>query len=184
MNIRRNVDYTDMYEAIDNAMAKELRQIELYYEIGKAIGCREEKGAAVAAAEYLQKTYPGIQGFSPRTVRRMRDFYLLYADNTKLLSKAMKLGWTQNLVLMDADLTEEERRWYIDSALQNGWSKSDLFQMIAKEAFLVARRSTTIKKRVKKRLRNLSKLFYSIAVDRIEGQCVFKSQICTVHMKC
>lgn len=164
MNIRRNVDYTDMYEAIDNAMAKELCQIELYYEIGKAIGCREEKGAAVAAAEYLQKTYPGIQGFSPRTVRRMRDFYLLYADNTKLLSKAMKLGWTQSLVLMDADLTEEERRWYIEATLKFGWSKSELIKKIESKEI-----QTTLAKSTKVRIKKRLSMLVCIINEYIEG---------------
>ena len=44
------------------------------YAIGKAISQRPEKGAAVAAAEFLQAKFPDRTGFSPRNVRRMRDF--------------------------------------------------------------------------------------------------------------
>jgi len=40
--------------------------------IGKAIGQRPEKGAAIAAAEVLQTNVPGRAGFSPRNVRQMR----------------------------------------------------------------------------------------------------------------
>ena len=50
MNIRKSVDYNEMYEALDNAMEKNLSQVELYFEIGRAVCQRTEKGAAVAAA--------------------------------------------------------------------------------------------------------------------------------------
>ena len=40
--------------------------------IGKAIGQRPEKGAAIAAAEFLQTNFPDRTGFSPRNVRKMR----------------------------------------------------------------------------------------------------------------
>ena len=40
--------------------------------IGKAIGQRPEKGAAIAAAEFLQANFPDRTGFSPRNVRQMR----------------------------------------------------------------------------------------------------------------
>ena len=66
MNIRKNIDYTEMYTALDFAMeAAGKQQMELYCEIGKAVSQRTEKGAAVAAAEYLAKKYPDVQGFSP-----------------------------------------------------------------------------------------------------------------------
>ena len=37
MNIRKNIDYSEMYKALDDLMAKELTQMELYCEIGKAV---------------------------------------------------------------------------------------------------------------------------------------------------
>jgi len=48
--------------------------------IGKAIGQRPEKGAAIAAAEFLQTNFPDRTGFSPRNVRQMRDFYRTYEN--------------------------------------------------------------------------------------------------------
>ena len=49
--------------------------MERYYEIGRPVSDRPEKGSAVAAAEYLTGTYPDVSGFSPRNIRRMREFY-------------------------------------------------------------------------------------------------------------
>lgn len=134
MNIRKNIDYIDMYEALDRAMAEELSQVELYYEIGKAVCQRTEKGAAVAAALYLSEQYPDAQGFSPRNLRRMRDFYRTYEDQPTLLSLAIQLGWTQNVVILEANLTMELREWYLKAAKQFGWTKMDLTEKIAAHA--------------------------------------------------
>ena len=130
MNIRKNIDYTDMYAALDSAMEKNLSQVELYFEIGKAVCQRTEKGAAVAAAAYLREQYPDIQGFSPRNLRRMRDFYRAYEDHPDLLTLALQLGWTQNVVILEADLSIELREWYMKAAKQFGWSKIALIENI------------------------------------------------------
>lgn len=134
MNIRKNIDYSEMYESLDKLLAKELPQMELYCEIGKAVCRRTEKGAAVMASEYLNKKYPDVKGFSPRSLRRMRDFYRTYENHPALLSRAMQLGWIQNVVIMEAELSMELREWYINAAKQFGWSKTELIANIATNA--------------------------------------------------
>lgn len=134
MNIRKNIDYTDMYAALDSAMEKNLSQVKLYYEIGKAVCQRTEKGAAVAAAAYLSEQYPDIQGFSPRNLRRMRVFCRTYEDQSELLPLALRLGWTQNVVIMEADLSVELRGWYLMAASQFDWSKAELMEKITTNA--------------------------------------------------
>ena len=136
MNIRKNIDYSEMYAAIDSAMAAETVQMELYVRIGQAVCRRTEKGAAVAAAEYLSKRYPDVRGFSPRNLRRMRDFCRTYENHPVLLSLAMNLSWTQNVVILEADLTMELREWYLRAARQFGWSKTELTARIADQAHL------------------------------------------------
>lgn len=136
MNIRKNIDYTEMYEALDELMTRQLPQMELYCGIGKVVCRRTEKGAAVMASEYLNQHYPDVKGFSPRSLRRMRDFYRTYEDHPALLSRAMKLGWTLNVVIMEADLTMDLREWYMKAAEQFGWSKSELISGIAKSIHL------------------------------------------------
>ena len=135
MNTRKNIDYSEMYEALDYLMAKELPQMEMYCEIGKAVCRRTEKGAAVMASEYLNKCYPDVKGFSPRSLRRMRDFYRTYENHPALLRHAMQLGWIQNVVIMEAELTMELREWYMKAAEQFGWSKTELTANIAANAY-------------------------------------------------
>ena len=134
MNIRKDIDYSEMYAELDKAMAADITQMELYCEIGKAVCRRTEKGAAVAAAAYLSRQYPDVQGFSPRNLRWMRDFYRSYQDYPALLSLAMELDWIQNVVILESGLSTERREWYMKAVEQFGWSKTELIANIAANA--------------------------------------------------
>ena len=134
MNIRKPIDYTTLFEAVDRAVNAVLPQMELYREIGRLVSERPEKGAAVAVAEHLQSAYPEVNGFSPRNLRRMRKFANTYESSTEILQEAMRLGWTQNVVILEAELTIEQRAWYIKAALEYGWSKQTLSRKIAENA--------------------------------------------------
>ena len=136
MNIRKNIDYSDMFTAMDAAVDVGLSQMKLYCELGRLICERPEKGAAVAAAEHLHSRFPDVSGFSPRNLRRMREFYRLYAGNAELLALAMKIAWTQNVVILEAKLEIEERRWYLRAVGQFGWSKAELQRKINSNAHL------------------------------------------------
>ena len=72
MNVRKPVDYSTMYRELAAILTQNLPQMDEVYAIGKAISQRPEKGAAVAAAEFLQANFPDRTGFSPRNVRQMR----------------------------------------------------------------------------------------------------------------
>ena len=84
MNVRKPVDYSAVYREFTEILARNLPQMDEIYAIGKAVSRRPEKGAAVAAAEFLQANFPDRTGFSPRNVRRMRDFYWAYENDQTL----------------------------------------------------------------------------------------------------
>ena len=136
MNIRKPIDYSSMFAALSAAVAAELPQMELYHQIGKIVCERPEKGAAVAAAEHLAAQVPDMTGFSPRNVRRMRDFHRMYGNTPDLLAEALSLNWTQNVVILEADLTLAERGWYIRQAAVGALSKAELLRMMESSAHL------------------------------------------------
>ena len=106
------------------------------YAIGKVICQRPEKGAAVAAAEFLQANFPDRTGFSPRNVRRMRDFYRTYENDQTLLRLAMKIGWMLNVVIMEADLTRAQRMLCLQMTTVKNLSKKELLEIILNGAFV------------------------------------------------
>ena len=58
MNVRKPTDYSALFTALDELVAANLPQMELYCGIGRLVSNRPEKGAAVAAAEHLHSAYP------------------------------------------------------------------------------------------------------------------------------
>ena len=136
MNIRKPTDYTIMFAALDALMAAQLPQMELYREIGRVVSGRAEKGAAVAASEHLQMTYPAVEGFSPRNLRRMRAFYAAYEESPEIMRLAMNLGWTRNAAILERCSSNEERVWYIRAVLCFGWKKAKLLAAIESQAWL------------------------------------------------
>ena len=136
MNIRKPADYTTMFAALDALMAAQLPQMELYCEIGRVVSGRSEKGAAVAASEYLQAAYPATEGFSPRNLRRMRAFYAAYEESPEIIRLAMNLGWTRNVAILERCGSSEERAWYIRAVLHFDWKKAKLLDAIETQAWL------------------------------------------------
>ena len=135
MNIRKPTDYSTMFSELDKLMTAQPSQMELYCEIGRLVSGRSEKGAAVAASEYLQAAYPATEGFSPRNVRRMRAFYAAYEESPEIMRLAMYLGWTRNVAILERCGSNEERTWYIRAVLHFGWKKAKLLAAIESQAW-------------------------------------------------
>ena len=136
MNVRKPVDYSTMYRELTAILAQNLPQMDEIHTIGKAISQRPEKGAVVAAAEFLQAKFPDRTGFSPRNVRRMRDFYRTYENDQTLLRLARKIGWTLNVVIMEAELTREQRISCLRKVASKKLSKNELLEIILNGAFV------------------------------------------------
>ena len=135
MNVRKPANYGTMYRELTAILTQNLPQMDEVYAIGKVINQRPEKGAAVAAAEFLQANFPDRTGFSPRNVRRMRDFYKTYENDQALLRLAMKIGWTLNVVIMEAELTSVQRISCLQRAAAERLSKKKLLEIILNDAF-------------------------------------------------
>ena len=137
MNIRKPTDYSILFSELDRLMAEQLSQMNLYCEIGRLVSSKAEKGAAVAASEYLQAAYPAVEGFSPRNLRRMRAFYAAYEASPEMIMRlAMNLGWTRNAAILEGCGSSEERAWYIRAALCFGWKKAKLLAAIESQTWL------------------------------------------------
>ena len=146
MNVRKAVDYAELFTAVDRAVSAVLPQMELYREIGRLISERPEKGAAVAVAEHVKNRWPGLRGFSPRNVRRMREFYRAYENAPEIMAEVMEIGWARNVVILEANLSTVEREWYICATRRYGWSKQQLMEKISEHAYDTDAKSSLIEK--------------------------------------
>ncbi|MEG1461434.1 MAG: DUF1016 N-terminal domain-containing protein, partial [Oscillospiraceae bacterium] len=97
--------------------------LALYNFVGQCICEQGEKAFVVHLAQALAEQLPQIKGFSPRNLRRMRDFYNTYENQPELMCKAQALGWTQNAIILDCCETDEQRLFYIALATEKNLSK-------------------------------------------------------------
>lgn len=127
--------------------------IQLYWDIGHLIVERQEqegwgKGVVDRLASDIQKAFPGIQGFSPRNVWRMRAFFLAYRElpanlsqpasdfNSPILPQpAAEIPWFHNVVLLEKLKDPGERLWYAQKTIEHGWSRAVLTVQIESDLY-------------------------------------------------
>jgi len=107
----------------------------LYWSIGRDISIRfqaEGWGAKVVdrLAKDLETEFPGVEGFSPRNLRYMRSFAEAWPDPLILQQAAAKLPWGHHMVLLDKVKEVATREWYLQAALEFGWSRNILAHQI------------------------------------------------------
>jgi predicted nuclease of restriction endonuclease-like (RecB) superfamily len=111
--------------------------VSLYWEIGRIIlerQSREGWGAKVVdrLARDLRRSFPEMQGFSPRNLQFMRSFAEEIPDATIVKQLASQLPWWHVVRLMQRVKDPAAREWYMREAARQGWSRRVLeLQMLS-----------------------------------------------------
>lgn len=122
--------------------------LSIYSQIGAAIAEQEnEQGWGAKVVEQLAKdlknAFPDFKGLSPRNLRYMRDFVAAWpelsilqqpaaTDNEPLILQhpVAKLPWGHCCVLLDKIKDGNERKFYAQKTVENGWSRNILINQI------------------------------------------------------
>ncbi len=135
--------YTDLLGELKNrvraARMQALRTvntqlIELYWSIGKTILERqeiEEWGSKVMSrlADDLRAEFPEMKGLSRSNLFYMRGFAAAWPE--PIVQQAVgQLPWGHITVLLDKLASPEDRDWYASAAVEYGWSRNVLLNMI------------------------------------------------------
>ncbi len=121
--------------------------LALYWQIGKTILEQQEKAnwgdkVTERLAEDLKQEFPDMKGFSRRNLNYMRQFASTYPGFTIVQRPVAQLPWAHHVVLMDKVKDEQQRSFYTQKALENGWSR-DILSLQIKSA-LYARQGSAI----------------------------------------
>ena len=105
----------------------------LYHHIGQQIlKSQKEKGWGSKVIEKLSKdlrsAFPEMKGFSRTNLLYMRKFASEYPSEEIVQQAAGLLPWGHNMVLLDKTSEKKEREFYMQKAIQNGWSR-DIMEM-------------------------------------------------------
>lgn len=118
-------------ERLRTVMAANAAMILLYWDIGRTILERQDRegwGARIIdrLSIDLRKTFPDMQGLSPRNLKYMRAFAAAWPDRVIVQQLAAQIPWFHNCILLDRVRGSAEREWYIRQTIQNGWSRNIL----------------------------------------------------------
>ena len=116
-------------------IAANITLLDLYWEIGNVIlKKKKEKGWGAKVIETLSKditsAFPGAKGYSSRNLKYMSQFAKTYSNYLDVKDELSKVSWSHNLVLMSKIKDENERNWYINETIKNGWARSVLIHQI------------------------------------------------------
>lgn len=117
------------------ALAVNQELVLLYWQIGREILQRQQDegwGTKVIEriAKDLKREFPEIKGFSRTNLLYMRAFASAYPDDQFVQQAAGQIPWFHNCVLLDRVKAPEQRVWYIQQTIENGWSRAILEMQI------------------------------------------------------
>ncbi len=150
---KKSLSLPDNYDEFLNSLKERIRQSQvraalavnqelvlLYWQIGQDILQRQSQegwGAKVIEklAKDLKAEFPEMKGFSARNLNYMRSFAKAYPDEPIVQQLAAKIPWFHNCVLLDKVKNYDERLWYIQQTIENGWSRAVLEYQIESKLY-------------------------------------------------
>lgn len=142
--IQRSQSYQQLLARLKNqirtaqtraAAAVNQELISLYWQIGQEILARQKQegwGAKVVdrLSADLRSEFPDMQGLSSRNLGYMKAFAEAWPEESILQQAVAKLPWGHNLRLLSLVSSPDERLWYAQQAVENGWSRNVLVLQI------------------------------------------------------
>ena len=118
-----------------------LHMLNLYWDVGNIVLEKKKKqgwGAKVIdnLSKDIRSDFPDIKGFSSRNLDYMTRFARTYNENFETLREYLsRVSWSHNLILMSKIQDENERFWYVDKTVENGWSRDVMILQIESKLY-------------------------------------------------
>ena len=103
----------------------------LYWNIGKVINENSTWGSKFLSklSSEITNEFPSTRGFSVRNLKNMARFYREYPEIEIVQSVTAHITWTHNIEILRVK-SKEQRLWYINKTIENGWSVNVLAHQI------------------------------------------------------
>lgn len=113
------------------SLAANIEQIRFYWETGKTIAEKQKikkwgSKFIEQLSRDLNKTFPGIQGFSISNLKRMMLFAKTFPSLEIGSQPVSQLPWGHISLLLHKLNNNQAREWYANKTLEYGWSRSVL----------------------------------------------------------
>jgi predicted nuclease of restriction endonuclease-like (RecB) superfamily len=112
----------------------------LYWEMGREILAQQRQqgwGAKVIEqiAKDLKQEFPAMTGLSRSNLMAMRAFAEAYPDAAIVQQVVGQLPWGHNIRLLEHVKEPQERLWYAQQAIAQGWSRNTLILKIEQQLY-------------------------------------------------
>ena len=103
----------------------------LYWNIGKIINENSTWGSKFlrSLSDEIKNEFPSAKGFSVRNLQNMVKFFRKYPEIEIVQTVTAQIPWSQNLEILRVN-SQEQRLWYINKTIENGWSVNVLAHQI------------------------------------------------------
>ena len=139
-------EYKEIFASIKNQILKSQYRamqivnkelIFMYWHIGKIIVDNSKWGNKFidSLSIDLKLEFPEITGFSVRNLKYMKKIAEEYPDFEFVQQVVAQIPWGHNVILLDKVKNIEERKWYIQQSIINGWSRSLLTMQIESKLY-------------------------------------------------
>lgn len=128
--------FKEIVRIVENARERAYRRVNeelilMYQEIGKYLSEKSKEASYGSnyienVADFFAQNYPDLKGFTRRGLYRMKQFYEVYRDDEKVTTLLTQLSWTNHLKIMSGSKSPEKRRFYIELAIKEKYSKREL----------------------------------------------------------
>lgn len=119
--------------------------IQVYWLIGETIAEKKAKSGwgdniIETLASDLKKLFPEVRGFSRANIYNIQAFFNANIKVQQLVGQIQNLPffsipWGHNVVLIQKIKDQDERLWYAQKTLENGWSRSYLESCIKTDLY-------------------------------------------------
>jgi predicted nuclease of restriction endonuclease-like (RecB) superfamily len=86
-------------------------------------------------AEDLRREFTEVTGFSPPNLKYMRAFAEAWPDERIVQAPLAQITWYHNIALIEKLQGMEEKLWYAQQTIQNGWSRNVLVHQIESDLY-------------------------------------------------
>ena len=109
--------------------------IELYWSLGSEILTLQDQqgwgsGVLKRLADDLRTAFPDMKGLSARNLQYMTAMVRAWDAGANVPQAVAHLPWGHIRTILDKATTAEERNWYAAAAVEYGWSRNVLLNMM------------------------------------------------------
>lgn len=133
---------TEVNTRIAAARARAIQSVNndlvvLYWEVGRLVDVRSEWGNKFIdnLSRDIRREYPGVRGFSVRNIKYMQKFARMFPEPQVVRELLSRLTWYHNTALMDKVVDRETILWYVQQAVDGGWSRNVMVMQIERRLY-------------------------------------------------